>query len=119
MRAGFWILFSSLTLLFAAVLELNHNTLVGWVLLVVLAAVFIIVFKTFLLERPWYLKLLSWILYAALFFGVLLLTWPPVKAVPASEDRNPASTAPVMTDKGFVSGVYTASGEVEVYAGIP
>ncbi len=119
MRLGFWIPFAIVTALFAAVLELNRNTLVGWVLLVLIAVLFFIVYKRALLAKPWYLRLLGWLLYISLFAGVLFLTWPPVRAVSASEDRKPSATAPVMTDKGLVSGVTTASGAVEVYAGIP
>ena len=119
MRLGFWIPFALLTALFAAVLELNKNTLVGWVLLIIVAVVFIIVYSRIIYPKHWYLKLLGWFLYLVLFAVVLFITWPPVKAVPASEDRKPVATVPVQTDKGLVSGVTTASGAIEVYAGIP
>lgn len=119
MRTVFWIGFSFLTVLFAAVLELNKNTIVGWILLAIIAFAFIILYRKVLLHRPWYLKLAGWLLYAALFAAVLFATWPPVRAIAASEDKNPVVTSPVRTDKGLVSGVTTANGQVEVYAGIP
>lgn len=119
MKAGFWIPFTLLTLLAAAVLELNHNTLLGWALFALLAVVFVLVFAHFAVGKAWYLRLLMWVCYLALFCGIVLLTWPPVKAVPASEDAHPAATGVVTTDKGPVSGVFTAGGTVEVYAGIP
>ena len=119
MRAGFWIGFSFLSLLFAAFLELNKNTIAGWILLAILAALFIVLYRNVLLQRPWYLKLAFWLLYIALFAGIAAITWPPVRAIAASEDRNPEATAAVRTDKGLVSGVTTAGGAVEVFAGIP
>ena len=119
MRAGFWIGFSFLSLLFAAFLELNKNTMAGWILLAILVALFILVYRNVLLQRPWYLKLAFWLLYIALFAGIAAITWPPVRAIAASEDRNPEATTAVRTDKGLVSGVTTAGGAVEVFAGIP
>ena len=102
-----------LTLLFATVLELNHNTVTGWVLLAVLAVVAIILCKRN------FSKILIITGYIVVFALILFLTWPPVKPVKASEDKNPSLTEVVMTDKGLVQGVYTAGGEVEVFAGIP
>ena len=119
MRAGFWIGFSFLTLLFAAILELNKNTLAGWILFAILVALLISVYRNVLIQKPWYLKLAFWLLYMALFAGIVAITWPPVRAIPASEDKNPEATAAVRTDKGLVSGVTTAGGAVEVFAGIP
>ena len=119
MRTGFWIGLSILTLFFAAVLELNKNTVAGWILLAVLVCAFIMLFSKVLVSKPWYLKLAGWLLYVVLFLGILAATWPPVRAIPASEDRKPAATKAVKTDKGMVSGVTTAGGEVEVFAGIP
>ena len=119
MRAGFWIGFSFLTLLFAAILELNKNTLAGWIFFAILVALLISVYRNVLIQKPWYLKLAFWLLYMALFAGIVAITWPPVRAIPASEDKNPEATAAVRTDKGLVSGVTTAGGAVEVFAGIP
>ena len=119
MRAGFWIGFSFLTLLFAAILELNKNTFAGWILFAILVALLISVYRNVLIQRPWYLKLAFWLLYMALFAGIVAITWPPVRAIAASEDKNPEATAAVRTDKGLVSGVTTAGGAVEVFAGIP
>ena len=119
MRAGFWIGFSFLSLLFAAVLELNKNTILGWILFAVLIAAFILVYGQVLVSKPWFLKLVGWFLYVALFAGIVAITWPPVRAIAASEDKNPSATAAIRTDKGLVSGVTTAGGAVEVYAGIP
>ncbi len=119
MRAGFWIGFSFLSLIFAAALELNKNTILGWILFAVLIAAFILAYGKLLVSKPWYLRFVGWILYVVLFAGVVAITWPPVRAIAASEDKNPAVTGAVRTEKGLVSGVTTAGGAVEVYAGIP
>jgi len=110
---GSMVLLCILTLLFAAVLELNKNTVLGWILLAVLAVVAIVLYRK---NSHRFLVVLGFI---ACFALILFLTWPPVRAVRASEDRNPSYTEFVTTDKGLVQGVYTANGEVEVYAGIP
>ena len=119
MKAGFWIPFVLFTLLAAAFLELNRNTVLGWALLAGLAVVFVLLFARMGVGRAWYVRLGMWLGYIALFCAVVALTWPPVKAVPASEDEVVVATAAVATDKGLVSGVDTAGGAVEVYAGIP
>lgn len=85
MKVGFWIPFALITLLAAAVLELNRNTLLGWALLLVLAVAFVFAFAHFAVGKAWYLRLLMWLCYLALFCGIVLLTWPPVKAVPVWE----------------------------------
>ena len=91
----------------------------GWILFAILVALLISVYRNVLIQKPWYLKLAFWLLYMALFAGIVAITWPPVRAIPASEDKNPEATAAVRTDKGLVSGVTTAGGAVEVFAGIP
>ena len=110
---GCMVLICILSLLFAVVLELNHNTVIGWALLAVLAVAAIVIY------RKTTHKILLVLGFVACFVLILFLTWPPTRAVKASEDKNPALTEVVMTDKGPVQGVTTASGEVEVFAGIP
>lgn len=107
------VLICILTLLFAAVLELNKNTVLGWILLAVLAVVAIVLYR-----RNFH-RVLVVLGFVVCFAIILFVTWPPVRAVKASEDRNPSYTEFVTTDKGLVKGVYTANGEVEVFAGIP
>ena len=115
-KPGFFLAAGLLFLLMLAVLELNKNTLPGFLLL--LAATILFVFLHGRADRvlP---RLLCWLGWIALFIGVLFLTWPPVKAIPAVEGKNPAPSATVMTQKGSVRGVVTADGAVEVFAGIP
>ncbi|MCR5760589.1 MAG: carboxylesterase family protein [Sphaerochaetaceae bacterium] len=109
----FWILYTLVTLIFAAVLELNKNTLLGWVLLALLAAAFLIV-------RGRYInRALSWVCYIALFLLILFITWPPVKNVPAVSVSMMEETQAVKTEYGLVSGVYNENKTVEVFTGIP
>lgn len=117
MKALFWFFYILITLLSAAVLEFNRNTLAGWVLFVLLACAFPYVFHRFLKNRK--LKAAGWFGYIALFALILFITRPPVKRVPAVSYSNPRTTDIIHTDKGDVSGVYTQDGTVEIYAGIP
>ena len=119
MHIAFWIFYSIVTLLFGAVLELNKNTIVGWLIFAALAVAFPILYMTRIKDARAFAKLLLWLGYFAVFFGILLLTWPPVKAVPASDDPKPQATGAIMTDKGLVSGVYSKDHTVEIYTGIP
>ncbi len=119
MHPVFWIFDILLTALFAAVLELNKNTILGWILFVLVAAGWTALYRLKFVSASGFFKFLWWIGYIALFAGILFLTWPPVKAVGASDDPNPRATEAVRTDKGLVSGVYSKDGKVEIYAGIP
>ena len=119
MKAGFWILYAILSALFCAVLELNKNTLLGWALFALLLVAFPVLFRLVALKSGGLVKFLFWVCYLALFAGILFLTWPPVKAVPASDASKPASTGIIQTDKGKVRGVLNSEGDVEIYAGIP
>lgn len=119
MHIAYWIFYGIVTLLFGAVLELNKNTIIGWILLVILAVIFPVLYMTKLSNGRWFVKLIAWLAHFALFFGILLLTWPPVKAVPASDDPKPEQTGTIMTEDGLVRGVYSKDHTVEIYTGIP
>ncbi len=119
MKAGFWILYAILSALFCAVLELNKNTLLGWALFALLLVAFPVLFRLVALKSNGFVKFLFWACYLALFAGILFLTWPPVKAVPASDSSKPEATGIIQTDKGKVRGVLNSDGDVEIYAGIP
>lgn len=119
MKVAFWIVYVILSVLFGAVLELNHNTLWGWALFVLLLVAFPVLYKLKALPSRKIVKAAFWLGFIVLFACILLLTWPPVKAVPASDASKPDATAAVSTHDGMVSGVYSADHEVEIYAGIP
>lgn len=119
MHIAYWVFYGIVTLLFGAVLELNKNTIIGWILLVILAVIFPVLYMTKLSNGRWFVKLIAWLAYFALFFGILLATWPPVKAVPASDDLKPEQTGTIKTSDGLVRGVYSKDHTVEIYTGIP
>ena len=116
---GFGILTGLLFLLMAAVLELNKNTLLGFGLLIAATAVFAAVFAKVLQSSKWYMKLLGYLGYLAVFAGILFLTWPPTRAVPAYEGKVPVYTRAVKLQQGQVRGVVIADGAAELFAGIP
>ena len=116
---AFGIAFAILLLLMLAVLELNKNTLLGFFLLLALAVGFVILFVKVLHGNKWYWKLLGWAGFVGAFALILLLSWPPVRRVPAYDGSSPVYTDVVSLEKGDVRGVVIDNGAVELYAGIP
>ncbi len=116
---GFGIFGTLLFLLMLAVLELNKNTILGFLLLIVVTVAFAVLFVKVLHGGKWYWKLLAWLGWIGAFVLILLLTWPPMKRVPAYEGKTPVYTEVVSLEKGDVRGVVINDGEVELYAGIP
>lgn len=116
---GFGIVMGLLFILMTAVLELNKNTLWGFVLLLAATVGFVLLYTKALQGSRWYVKLLGYLGYLAVFALILFFTWPPTRAVPAYEGKTPLYTEPVHLDKGDARGVVIADGTVELYAGIP
>ena len=119
MKIGFWIIYAILGALSAIVLELNKNTLLGWALFVLLLVVFPVLYRCFALRSCKFIRFAFWMAYIALFIAVLFLTWPPVKAVPASDDPKALETEVLEIRNGKITGVYNKEKTVEIYAGIP
>ena len=116
---GFGIVGSLLFLLMLAVLELNKNTVLGFILLIAVTVGFAVLFIKVLHGGKWYWKALGWLGWIGAFVLILLLTWPPMKRVPAYEGKTPTYTEVVSLEKGDVRGVVIDGGAVELYAGIP
>ena len=116
---GFGIAGMLVFLIMLAILELNKNTILGFFLLIAAAIAFVVLFLKILHGAKWYWKLLGWIGFLGAFAAILVLTWPPMKRVPAYEGKTPTYTEVVSLEKGDVRGVLIADGEVELYAGIP
>ena len=116
---GFGIVGSLMFLIMLAVLELNKNTILGFALLLAATACFAVLFIKVLHGGKWYWKLLGWIGWIGAFIAILLLTWPPMKHVPAYEGKTPTYTETVSLEKGDVRGVVIDDGRAELYAGIP
>ena len=106
-------------ILMLAILELGQHTVLGWILgfiAVIGFTVFRVIKKGTL---PGYARVLSFMALLAVFILILFVSVPPVKPVPAVKGKNGGITDTVELKQGLVTGVKTADGEVEVYAGIP
>ncbi|MBQ3480887.1 MAG: carboxylesterase family protein [Oscillospiraceae bacterium] len=114
--AGFWIAFALVLLVMLALLELCKNTLWGFALTALAAAIFVLLHGAAEVKGK---RALCWLGLLALFAGILFLTRPPVKSVPALEGKESAPSQVVVTQKGKVQGVLSADGAVEVFTGIP
>ena len=113
---GFWIAFALILLVMLTLLELSKNTILGFLLALLGAAVFILLHG---LAAGKGRRALCWVGWIALFAAVLFLTKPPVRSVPAVEGKDVQRSQIVLTNKGKVQGLLSADGEVEVFAGIP
>lgn len=108
-----------LFVLFFVILELNKNTVWGWILLALATAGLIAAFETGVLNGHTLLKAACWVAYIGLFAGIFFLTYPPVKRVPAALSGELAETGIIELKDGKVSGVLDRGAGVELYAGIP
>ncbi len=106
-------------LLLLAVLELNKNTLLGWLLTILLFLGYLYLSEKVFSPHKWYAGLGMFLCFIALFAGILFLTWPPTRAVPAVDVKDPEKTEVITLNDGQVRGVYNEEKDVEVYAGIP
>lgn len=116
----FVIISALICIVMLALLELNKNTVWGFVLAAAVAAGFYWAHRLIVKKKNrWYLKGAAWLAWLMLFSGVVLLTWPPVQAVPAVNAANPEKTGIITVAQGELQGVYNGDKSVEVYAGIP
>ena len=102
-----------------AVLELNKNTIWGWVLTAAAIAGFAFLRAKLQARSGRLLRALLWCLLLLVFAGILWLTWPPVRSIPAVKGRTGGVTEVVHVEQGDLTGVLTKDKQVEVYAGIP
>ena len=114
-----YILLGVLLLIMAAVLELGKHTLIGWFLAAAAAGAFVFLYKKYLKKARVIARFLSWITLILVFALILIISWPPVKAVPAVSGKSAGVTDVRHLAEGDVRGVLTEDGKVEVYAGIP
>lgn len=113
------ILFVILVLVFFAVLELNKNTIYGWVVAALIFALFYWFCSAKLKESGKGIRFLTWICLLVLCGVILWVSWPPMKRVPAVDVKNPQKTEVVHVEQGDLTGVVAEDGEIEIYAGIP
>ncbi|MBR2789483.1 MAG: carboxylesterase family protein [Eggerthellaceae bacterium] len=108
-----------LGIVFAVLLELNKNMLIGWILLLAVLVGFFFLRKYALADRPWLLWAGGWVALVAVLAAVLVFTQGPYKLRPAVEGKDVGVTPVYTVAQGDLTGVYTADGAVEVFAGIP
>lgn len=104
-------------LLMVLFLELNKNRITGWLLTAISFAGFVYLMNR--LQMTFFTGLLCWLGWFAVFGLIVVLTWPPVRNVPASTSRNAKKTEIIKTGKGSLQGIVSDDGLVEIYAGIP
>ena len=112
----FLILFAAV---FVLLFELGKNTLWGWLLLAALFIAFFVLYGKVLNEKGRLVRLGAWIAFLAAAAGLMLVSGPRERAIPAVDVKNPAATDVVTVAEGKLTGVFTEAGDVEVYAGIP
>ena len=114
---GFWILYLLFAVIVLAVFELSKNTILGMALALTLLAGFLV--WRVRQPRAFLQRLCLFALLLAALIGIYAHTQGPVRLHPAVEGKNGGVTGVVTVADGQLTGVYTADGEVEVYAGIP
>ncbi len=130
-----WIVLLTLSaLIFFALLELNRHTMMGRTLTAFMLAGYVLLRTgwqdkldmkqsrlsrlTVAHSRLW-VRILCFLGVWVGFALIALISWPPVRAVPAAEGKALRRTNVIHVAQGDLSGVYTQDGEVEVFAGIP
>jgi para-nitrobenzyl esterase len=118
-RKGFVIILILVLLIFAVILELGHNTLFGWGALLILSVGFFVLHAKGLSKRKWYFRLFAWFCFIVVLAGVVRLSEPRARQIPAVDVKNPVVTDTVTVKQGQLTGVFNEDKSVEVYAGIP
>ena len=116
----FWIFFAVFALLFLLLMELNKNTVFGWILAILLLAGYAVFYARTLSKKSGLIRFVAF-LGLMLLLAVLLfrLTVGPIRRHPAVEGEIGGVTDIVTVEDGQLTGVLTADKAVEVYAGIP
>ena len=119
-RPLFWVFFVLFSLLFLVLLELNKNTVLGWILAILLLGGYAVFYARTLSKKSGFVRIIGFLGLMLLLMGLLFyLTVGPVKRRPAVEGPNGGVTDIVTVADGQLTGVLTADKVVEVYTGIP
>ncbi len=119
-RGNVWItIVTVITALVAfALLELNRNTVYGWVLAALVLIDFYFICRK-LLNKHRFWRFPMWLVTVAAIGAILIFTVGDVALHPAVKGENGGVTEVISLTDGEVTGLYTADRAVEVYAGIP
>ncbi len=112
-----WIILTGIV--FAALLELNKNSITGWALALAVFAGYLLLYRMVLRRQRWWLRAGGFLLFAGALAAVLVLTPPPYRQRPAVTGKEPAVTDVITVEQGQLTGLTAADGLYEVYAGIP
>ncbi len=110
-----------ITAIYIVILELSKNTILGWVIAVILALMMLI-FRIRFVRREKLtgkIKFLSWVVFLVALALNYVFTAPPYKNIPAVVNSNPDVTEVINVKQGELTGVYNEDHSVKVYAGIP
>ena len=118
-NVSFIIVFVLATVVYAALLELSKNVIPGWIGAAVVLCGYFLLHHRILVDKAWYLKLLSWVALFVVLYLIYKVSYPPYKTIPAVDVKNPKATEVVTVKQGDLSGVYNEDESVEVYTGIP
>lgn len=116
---GFWVFLVGFGLVWLALLELNKNTVLGWLLSLGFLAGVAFLHQKKLKGSKGLMRVLAFLVLTILLGVTLFVTRGPVKRRPAVEGENGGITDIVKVRDGSLTGVYTKDRTVEVYAGIP
>ncbi len=116
---GHIVLLIAAGLITAALLELGKRTVAGWLVSAGLFVVFILVYDRLLSGAGRLPRLAGWAVFLALLALSFHLFRPPIRPVPAVEEKNAPAAGPIVLEQGLLTGVMNADRTVEVYAGIP
>ncbi len=115
---GFWVLTVLAALVWFFFLEVNKNTVHGWIQSLVVFLVYITVSVKLLRGKKWFLRLGAFLLLLVLLWAVGQGSQGPLKARPAVSEGARVTEIVTVRD-GQLTGVTTEDGAVEVYTGIP
>ncbi len=117
---GYYICVILIGILYIAFLELSKNVIAGWII-GILAVVMMLVYRSLIYKKESGAKgiLVAFALFALVLVVNYKLTQPPVKRLPAVDNKNPDVTEVVSIDQGQLTGVYNEDHSVKVFAGIP
>lgn len=96
------------------VIELNKNTLLGWILNLVAIALYFYFKEKYDLNR-----FLLFMAYIVSFILIVFISWPPYRNIPAVSNSDPKPSEIIETEYGKIQGVLNSDETVEVFAGIP
>ena len=118
-RIGAVIIYIIVLVLYAFLIELSQNTVAGWIAATVVFVLFAFFYHRFLSEKKWFLRLGAWLGLLLVLFCIYKISYPPYALAPAVMGKSMGETDVITIAQGDLTGVYDATGNVEVYTGIP